>query len=191
MNIQPNIVTKGGDALSTSVTGSAVGAFLSTHQPRWQWKALTRDGTTYGAYGTLGTKPTTNVLYESSLDHPTLVRLMPFTGTSTNTTGGIRVVGWSMYMDGANEDWVPTVLADISLTRTSGTTVKNAVSGTDFYPYAGGAVTTGTPAPNLYALGNTSTNPPASVVVDALGSQLIQVTCIAPAGDFGVMWCVL
>ena len=54
MNIQPNIVTKGGDALSTSVTGSAVGAFLSTHQPRWQWKALTRDGTTYSAYGTLG-----------------------------------------------------------------------------------------------------------------------------------------
>lgn len=191
MLIQPDIVTKGAAALNTQVTGSAVGAFISTHQPRWQWASLTRDGTAFSAYGALGTKPTQNVLYEGGLESPTLVRVMPFTNTSTITAGGIRVVGWSMYMDGSTEDWVPTVLADIVLARTSGTTVSNTISSTAWYPFAGGTVTSGTPAPNLYALGNTSTNPPLSVVVDTLGSQLIQVTCFAASGNMGCLWNVL
>lgn len=190
MLIQPNIVTKSGGADTTSITGSAVGAFVSTNQPRWQWKTLTRDGTAYTAYGTLGTKPTTNILYENSIEAPTLLRVMPFTGTSTNTTGGVRVVGWSMYLDGSTEDWIPTILADISFTRTSGTSVSNTVASTAWYPYPAASANTGTPAPILYAPGSAGTAP-ASVVVDTMGSQLIQVTCIAPAGDFAVMWNVL
>ena len=191
MNIQSNIVTKGADVLSTAVSGNAVGAFISTHQPRWNWKALTRDGTAFSAYGTLGTKPTSNVLYEGGVESPTLIRVMPFTGTSTIVAAGIRVVGWSMYLDGTTEDWIPTVLADVALTRTSGTTVSNTIASTAWYPFAGLTVTSGTPAPNVYALGNTSTNPPASIVVDVLGSQLVQVTCFATSGDFGCMWTTL
>lgn len=183
MLIQSNIVTKGSSSASTSVTGNAVGAFLSTHQPQWQWKALTRDGTAFTAYGTLGTKPTSNVLYESNADAPTLIRVMPFTDTSTITAASVRVVGWSMYLDGASEDWVPTVLADVSLTRSSGTTIKNTISSTDYYPFAGFTATSGTPAPNLYAIGSVG-----SIVVDALGSQLIQVTCFASSGGMGCLW---
>lgn len=191
MNIQPNIITKRIDGTANDLTGPVVGSFLSTHQPRWRWNTITRDGTAYTAYGTLGTKPTAGVLYESNAEAPTLIRVMPFTGTSTNTTGGVRVVGWTMYLDGTTEDWIPTVLADVSFTRTSGTTVSNTISSTAWYPYAGLSVTTGTPSPNTYGLGNTSTNPPASIVVDTMGSQLIQVTAIAPAGDFAVLWCTL
>jgi hypothetical protein len=191
MNIQSNLVNKGADVLSTSVVGDAVGAFISTHQPRWKWATLARDGTAFSAYGTLVTKPSTNVIYEGSVEYPTLIRVMPFTGTSTIVAAGVRVVGWSMYLDGSTEVWLPTVLADVALTRTSGTTVKTTLSSVDWYPFAGMTVTGGTPAPNGYALGNTATNPPASILVDVLGSQLVQVTCFAASGDFGCMWATL
>jgi hypothetical protein len=191
MLIQPNIVTKGSHVPSTSITGSAVGAFISTNQPRWRWQPLDRDGTAYSAYGSLQSKPTSNLLYESLEDAPTLVRVMPFTDTSTIAAGGIRVVGWTMYLDGTTEDWIPTVLADVALTRTSGTTVSTVIGGTTFYPFAGISVTTGTPAPNVYALGNVSTNPPGSIVVDAMGSQIIQVRCFAASGNMGCLWNVL
>lgn len=192
MLIQPNIISKRVDGASADLSGAVVGAFISTHQPRWQWSTLTRDGTTFTAYGTLGTKPTTNVLYESLLDCPSILRLMPFTDTSANTTGSIRVVGWSMYLDNGTQDWIPTVLADVALTRTSGTSPKNPIittppsTTTDYFPFASATATAGTPAPSLYSLN--ASGAPVMIAVDTLGSQLIQITCIGAAGTMGVLW---
>jgi len=191
MNIQPNLVTKRIDGTANDLTGPVVGAFVSTHQPRWRWLQFDRDGSSYTAYGVLGTKPTAGILYEGGNESPSLIRVQPFTATSTNTTGGVRVVGWNMYLDGSTEVWIPTVLGDASFARTSGTTVLIEIGGTDFYSYGSASATSGTPVPNLYGLGNVSTNPPASMVVDTMGAQLIQVRAIAAAGDFGVMWCTI
>jgi hypothetical protein len=191
MLIKPNIVTKGSHVPSTSITGSAVGAFISTNQPRWRWQPLDRDGTAYSAYGSLQSKPASNLLYESLEDAPTLVRVMPFTDTSTIAAGGIRVVGWTMYLDGTTEDWIPTVLADVTLLRTSGTTVSTTVGGVTYYPFADSSANAGTPLPNIYAIGNSAGAPPASVVVDAMGAQIIQVRCFASGGNMGCLWNVL
>lgn len=192
MNIQPNIVTKRIDGTANDLTGPVVGSFVSTHQPRWRWLPVDRDGTTYTAYGTLGTKPTTGILYEGGTEGPTLIRVQPWTATSTNTTGGVRVVGWSMYLDGSTEIWTPTILAEASFTRTSGTTVNMTLATVAYYSYGGGSATaTITPAPNMYVPGVGGTNPPASMVVDTMGSEIIQVRVIAPAGNFGVLWCTL
>lgn len=185
MLIQPNIVTKGATVPGTSITGTAVGAFISTNQPNWNWKVCGTN-TSYTAYATLGTKPALNVLYESSPDAPTLIRVMPFTTASAVTAGSVRVVSWSKYLDDTSDVWIPNVLAEITLSRSSGTGVKTTIASTDYFPFSGATAVAGSPAPNIYTVGSL-----ASFAVDTMGAQLIQVTATAASGSMGILWTVL
>lgn len=185
MMIQPNIVTKGANVPGTAITGTAVGAFISTNQPNWNWKVCGTN-TSYAAYATLGTKPALNVLYESSNEAPTLIRVMPFTDVSTITAGSIRIVAWSKYLDGSTEDWIPSVLTEITLSRTSGTSLKNTISASDYYPWASMTSVAGGQDPIKYSIGSM-----ASFVVDTMGAQLVEVTATTSSGNMGVLWTVL
>lgn len=190
MIIQPNIVTKASSAASTALTGPVVGAFMSTAQPRWNFTTLTSDGTSaYTAYTAMGTKPTANVLYEGSSDSPSLVRVMPLVETSTVTALGIRVVGWTMYLDGAGEDWIPSVLADLSFSRTSGANPNIVIGSTTYYPMDNFSVAIRT-GENVAPPG-TGRGSACTVLVDTMGSQLVQLTTWVSSGNVAALWNVL
>lgn len=191
MNIQPNIVTKASSVPSTALTGPVVGAFMSTAQPRWNFTGnLTSDGTSaYTAYAAMGTKPTTNLLYESSADSPSLVRVMPLVTTGSVTTLNLRVVGWTMYLDGSTEDWIPSILADLSFSRANATSPSIGIGGTTYYPLDNFSVAVRT-GENVAPPG-TGRGSACTAVVDTMGSQLVQLTTWVGSGNVAALWNVL
>lgn len=103
MLIQPNIVTKAPGALQTSVTGNAVGAFLSTPQPNFGKVEMASavSGSTYDNAVATFTPPASSnqtlLLYGPGSEDPNLLKIVPYANINNATSPTFRVVGWNAY----------------------------------------------------------------------------------------------
>jgi len=114
-------------------------------------------------------------------DKPSLLRLVPFCGssaaaTSANfTAAGVRVIGWSTYTQtNGTPIYVPNILAD--LTVTLGSSVPTlTVNGSAQYFFNTVAAVAGVPTVNLYSPGTASAanDNAASAVIDTIGCQYV------------------
>jgi hypothetical protein len=166
---------------------------ISTDKPSYSTTGLiaVTSGTAYSLIEPIAAAPTTtgqNFLIPTNLgDKPSLLRLAPFCGAAaapTSTTfasGGIRVVGWSIYTqtDGT-AFYVPQVLADLALGLTTGTVSTENVNGVAQYPFSTVTVGVGVPTVNLYSPGASNVEPCAAVI-DCIGMQFIQLQFKATA----------
>ena len=169
---------------------------ISTDKPFYSTTGLiaVTSGTAYTTTEPVGSAPTTtgqNFLIPTNLgDKPSLLRLAPFCGaasaptSSTFASGGIRVVGWSIYTQtNGTAIYVPTVLADLALGLTTGTVQTETVNGVAQYPFSTVTVGTGVPSVLLYSPGTASASNVEScaAVVDCMGMQFIQIQFKATA----------
>jgi hypothetical protein len=154
--------------------------------------------TTYTAVAPTTTSPTTNVIFQdNAVDAPNLIHITPYTSQSSGAPG-FRVVGWRRYYQTATPNflYVPTVLADFSPTFTTGTVPSGTIDGTSRNFFSGVSQNVGQPAALTFsptALSASSTEL-ASVVVDAIGCQLVTVDFKVSSGSgvtMGVLWAIL
>jgi hypothetical protein len=169
---------------------------IATDKPEYRTTGLITvvSGTAYTTTEPVGSAPTTtgqNFLIPTNLgDKPSLLRLAPFCGaaaaptTTTFASGGLRVVGWSIYTQtGGTAFYVPTVLADLALGLTTGTVQTELVNGVAQYPFSVCTAGAGVPTVNLYSPGTAAAaNVEAcAAVVDCIGMQFIQLQFKATA----------
>ena len=169
---------------------------IATDKPSYQTSGLiaVTSGTAYTTTEPTTTAPSTtgqNFLIPTNLgDKPSLLRLAPFCGaaaaptTTTFASGGLRVVGWSIYTQtGGTAFYVPTVLADLALGLTTGTVQTELVNGVAQYPFSTVTAGVGVPTVNLYSPGTAAAaNVEAcAAVIDTIGMQFIQLQFKATA----------
>ena len=157
---------------------------ISTDKPSYSTTGLiaVTSGTAYSLIEPIATAPTTtgqNFLIPTNLgDKPSLLRIAPFCGaanaptSSTFASGGIRVVGWSIYTQtNGTAFYVPTVLADLALGLTTGTVSTETVNDVAQYPFSTVTVGSGVPTVNLYSPGTASASnvEPCAAVIDCIG----------------------
>lgn len=203
MLIQPNIVTKAPSALSTSVTGNAVGAFMSTPQPNFGKVEVTLSASTPNVFA--NANPTTSIpassgqdslLFAPSDEDPNLIRILPYAGAANLATPRIRVIGWNSYVQSASTLYVPMLLAELDLSYHSTTVPSIAIDGNTRHFFHNIAAAGGThPAPVFYAPGTSAAagTPPAQVVIDTMGTQFVTVQFRANTNSaiMGALWCCL
>ena len=160
---------------------------ISTDKPTFlttDIRAIT-SGAAYDAAKPTATAPATasqTFLIPSNLgDKPSLLRLVPFCGssvapTSVSFTGaGVRVIGWTAYnqVNGV-QVYVPTVLADLTVTLGSAVPTLT-VNGTAHYFFNTVAVVAGVPTVNVYSPGTAASgnDNSASAVIDTIGCQYV------------------
>lgn len=169
---------------------------IATDKPSYLTTGLISitSGTAYTTTEPTTTAPSTtgqNFLIPTNLgDKPSLLRFAPFCGaasaptSATFASGGIRVVGWSIYTQTSGTAiYVPTVLADVALALTTGTVQTETVNGVAQYPFSVATVGAGVPTVNLYSPGTASASNVEScaAVVDCIGMQFIQLQFKATA----------
>ena len=207
MLIQPNIVTKAPGDLSTSVTGNAVGAFLSTPQPNFGKVEVTLHATTQNTFA--DALPTTSIpsssgqtslLFSPSIEDPTLLRLLPYAGASNLGSPRLRVIGWNSYVQSASTLYVPMLLADLDLAYNSTSVPSVAIDGNTRHFFHNISATNAPPVaptsvPVLYAPGTGAAagTPPAQVVIDTMGTQFVTVQFRSSTAGavMGALWCCL
>jgi len=166
-------------------------ATIATAQPNLQRLALASASASYATIAPTATKPTTGVVYDLNTGYPSLIRVMPFCDSSTVRTGvGMRVVGWNRLVLASGQYWFSTVLADFTLTYTSGTVPNLTIDTVGHFFYSGVTQIGGTPATSLYspATAAGSNVELASVLVDCVGSTLVQLQFKASGGSAGALW---
>jgi hypothetical protein len=86
--------------------------------------------------------------------------------------------------------WLPTVLADLTLTYSTGTVAAITVNGVPSYVFSNITQVALSPDASLYrpSTVTATATETASVLVDAVGSQLIQVQFKANTGSMGAAW---
>lgn len=154
--------------------------------------------TTYTAVAPTTTAPTTNVVYsDNNPSNPNLVHVTPYTSQSSGTPG-FRLVGWRRYWQTGttNSLYIPTVLADFSPTFTTGTVPTGTVDGTSRNFFSGVTQNAGQPPALLFspATLTASSTELASVIVDAVGCQLVTVDFKVSTGSgvtMGLLWSIL
>lgn len=150
------------------------------------------------------TAPSVGVLFDQSItgiasQAPSLLYVMPFlvSATTAQTGIGMRVLGWRKYLEASTGDFwhIPTVLADLTLTFTSGSVPNytiDAVANTR--TFSGIVQVGGTPSGNLYspataAGGNVE---PAAAMIDLAGSQIVTVQFKSSGTPtMGTFWSIL
>ena len=111
--------------------------------------------------------------------NPSLLYVMPFLVSATNaqTSIGMRLLGWRKYLDAAGTSFwfMPTVLADFTLTFTSGTVPNYTLDVANTRTFSGITQVAGTPAANLYspATAVASNVEPAYAMVDVAGASYV------------------
>jgi hypothetical protein len=160
---------------------------IATDKPSYNTTGLVTivSAAAYDAAAPTATAPSTTsqtFLLPTNLgDKPSLLRLVPFCGSSvaptssTFTVAGIRVVGWSAFNQTSGTPvYIPAVLAD--LTTTLGSAVPSlTVNSVAQYFFNTVTVAGGAPAVNLYSPGTVSaaTNTACEIVIDTVGHQYI------------------
>lgn len=124
------------------------------------------------------TKPTAGVLYSGNPNEPNLLVVIPFASSvSSQTSIGMRIIGWSSLSQSSSVLWVPTVLFDSTLVSVSGATSRS-VGGSTVYFMNSIVAITGHPTSNLYhpaaGTGTTNNTGIATAVIDSVGSEIIQ-----------------
>jgi hypothetical protein len=86
--------------------------------------------------------------------------------------------------------WFPTVLADLTLTYSTGTVAAMTVNGVPSYVFSNITQVALSPDASLYrpSTVTATATETASALVDAVGSQLVQVQFKASAGSMGAAW---
>ena len=107
----------------------------------------------------------------------------------------MRVVGWRRYLgtDGTTNIYVPSVLADFTLTYSTGTVPSATVDGSTVYWFSAITQTAGQPSANLYspATAAATSTEIASVLVDAIGCQAVTVQFKSSGTPtMGVLWSI-
>lgn len=199
MLIQPNIVTKGGDSLSTSVTGSAVGAFLSTHQPNLAKAERAITSSSYDAAVPTTTEPTTtaqtSLLFGINQEGINLLKVVPYASINNAGAPMMRVIGWNSYPQGASTLYVPTLLAELTMAynATGGSIPSASVDGSTRHFFHNITVGSGVPTVNVYAPGTAAGagTPPAHALIDTVGSQYVTIqfkSTTTSSNTLGAMW---
>lgn len=177
-------------------------AFISTSQPAFKTTGLITltSAQAYDAASPTATKPSTTsqsaLLYDIGTIYPSLLRLTPIASNNNFTAVGMRVVGWNQYKQASSVGvWIPTVLADVTLGYTSGTVASLSIDSVTTYFFSSATIGSGVPTVNAYspATATTTNVQPASVVVDAIGSQLItlQFKATGTTPKVGAFWATI
>lgn len=150
------------------------------------------------------TAPSTNLLFDASSasvggQNPSLLFVMPFlvAATTAQTGIGVRLLGWRKYLQATdNTFWyLPTVLADLTLTFTSGTVPNYTIEGVaDTRTFSGITQVSGTP--NAYLFSPATAAPanvePAYAMIDVSGSQFVTAQFKSSGSPgMGVFWSTL
>lgn len=160
---------------------------ISTDKPSFLTSGLVTivSAAAYDAAKPTATIPSTTgqtFLIPSNLgDKPSLIRLVPFCGSSAAATAanftaaGVRVIGWTAYNQTSGTPiYVPTILAD--LTVTLGSSVPTlTVNGVSQYFFNTVAAAAAVPTVNVYSPGTVSAanDNAASAVIDTIGCQYV------------------
>lgn len=131
--------------------------------------------------------------------NPSLLHVMPFlvSATTAQTGIGMRVIGWRKYLEAAGSTfwYVPTVLADLTLTFTSGAVPSYTIDGVaNTRTFSSITQNLGTPAGYLYspATASPSNVEPASAIVDITGSSYVTVQFKSSGTpNMGCLWATL
>ena len=176
-------------ALATAATGQAAYNFSGL--------ITLTSGQAYDAASPTATKPSTTsqsaLLYDLGTNYPNLIKIVPSVSGNNFTSVGMRVIGWSSYsaITGSNP-YIPTVLADVTLGYTSGTVASLSIDGTTNYFFSSATVAASVPTVNIYtpATAAGANVEPASVIIDCVGSLLIQVQFKATGSSpkMGAFW---
>lgn len=163
-------------------------AFISTGQNDFRRISVASVPATYAAAGAVltTTKPSAAagimIDWRANADtnrNASLLRLMPWSSSKVATGVGMRVLGWSIYPEKTSSDvwWIPTVLADFTLTYTSGTVPEYTIDGQATSTFSGIVQVAGTPPANAYSPASilASNVEPAAVLLDTVGCELVTV----------------
>lgn len=127
--------------------------------------------------------------------NPSLLYVMPFlvSATTAQTSIGMRLLGWRKYLDAAGTSfwYMPTVLADFTLTFTSGTVPNYTIDVANTRTFSGITQVSGTPAANLYspATASGSNVEPAYAMVDIAGASYVTAQFKASGTpNMGTFW---
>jgi hypothetical protein len=127
--------------------------------------------------------------------NPSLLYVMPFlvSATTAQTSIGMRLLGWRKYLDVAGTSfwYMPTVLADFTLTFTSGTVPNYTLDVANTRTFSGITQVAGTPAANLYspATAVASNVEPAYAMVDVAGASYVTAQFKSSGTpDMGTFW---
>lgn len=177
-------------------------SIISTAQPSFRTTGLITltSAQAYDAASPTATKPSTTsqsaLLYDIGTNYPSLLRLTPIASRNDLTSVGMRVVGWNAYLqtDGTKV-YVPTVLADVTLGYTSGTVASLSIDSVTTYFFSSATIGSGVPTVNAYSPATAATTnvQPASVIVDAVGSQLVtlQFKATGTTPKMGAFWATI
>jgi hypothetical protein len=177
-------------------------SIISTAQPSFRTTGLITltSAQAYDAASPTATKPSTTsqsaLLYDIGTNYPSLLRLTPITSANNFTSVGMRVVGWNSYLQTAGTKvWIPTVLADVTLGYTSGTVASLTIDTVSTFFFSSATIGSGVPTVNAYSPATAATGnvQPASVIVDAVGSQLItlQFKATGTTPKMGAFWATI
>jgi len=127
--------------------------------------------------------------------NPSLLYVMPFlvSATTAQTSIGMRLLGWRKYLDAAGTSfwYMPTVLADFTLTFTSGTVPNYTIDVANTRTFSGITQVAGTPAANLYspATAAGANVEPAYAMVDVAGASYVTAQFKSSGTpDMGTFW---
>jgi hypothetical protein len=131
--------------------------------------------------------------------NPSLLYVMPFlvSATTAQTGIGMRIIGWRKYLEAAGTTfwYVPTVLADLTLTFTSGTVPSYTIdSVANTRTFSGITQNLGTPAGYLYspATASPSNVEPAFALIDIAGCSYVTAQFKSSgAPNMGCFWATL
>jgi hypothetical protein len=127
--------------------------------------------------------------------NPSLLYVMPFlvSATTAQTSIGMRLLGWRKYLDAAGTSfwYMLTVLADFTLTFTSGTVPNYTLDVANTRTFSGITQVGGTPAANLYspATAAGANVEPAYAMVDVAGASYVTAQFKSSGTpDMGTFW---
>lgn len=166
-------------------------ANIVTPQRRFSNVSVASVGAAYAAIAPTTTKPTSGVVIDQvslAQENPSLLRILPYANaTAIGAATGVRVIGWTIESDSAtgNDTYVPAVLADFTLTFSTGTVPTWTIDGATQRPFALMQQVSGTPFANVYSPGTAAaTNvEPAHALVDTIGCQMVTVQFRAASGS--------
>lgn len=180
-------------------------AVLSTAQPASSKAQTSVSTNAFPQVLPTTTKPATSgqsvIAYERMDSMPSLIKVTPYVFANSAVATGMRIVGWTSYTQetGAARGtafWVPTVLADLTLSynSTTGSIPSVAVfqeAGDVAYFFSGLAIGGGVASANLYVPGTTAAagSGVASCVIDTIGSQIVMFQFKTSTGTtMGALW---
>lgn len=202
MLIQSNIVTKAPATPTTSMTGNVVGAFLCTPQPNYGKveMAASISANTYDAAIPTTTAPTsggqTLLVYSPTNEDPNLLKITPYSSSSSAGSPMVRVIGWNSYIQSSTTLYVPTLLAELTLSYSTATAAVS-VDGNNRFFFHNITASSGVPTVNLYSPGTASAAnnvPPAFALIDVVGSQFVTLqfkSSTTSSNICGALWCAI